>query len=30
MCSLAAAVVVVAVWEEVGGWRLAKWKIHWG
>ena len=33
MCSLAAAaagVVVAVEWEEVGGWRLAKWMMHWG
>lgn len=33
MCSLAAAaagVVVAVVWEEVGGQRLAKWRMHWG
>ena len=31
MCSLAAGVVVAVVeWEEVGGWRLAKWTMHWG
>ena len=32
MCSPAVGAVVVAaaaVWEEVGGWRLAKWRTHW-